>query len=232
MRRALILLVVVPALLAGCGSDSKDKKADPAADKAAIDAALLVLADLPSGFDESEPDPDDDPPEEARQNFADCLGVETTIFDDTPGSQKVTSNDFSNEAGVNISNEIEVHPTKDTVDDGWDVYADDKFVDCLETFFDEAFAAEFPAEAGITVGDVAVDRLEVKDVGDRATGFRSVIPVSQGGNSDDLVFDILLSQRGRAGVTLMAFAQNTGFDVATSTGLLRTVVDRLGDKVS
>src|SRR5437870_1846651 len=88
LRRFSVVVVVSGLLVASCGSSSS--KADPAADLAVAKAASLTAADLP-GYSAKPHKESGDLPASAKKNFADCLGVSATFFDDTPGQQEANS---------------------------------------------------------------------------------------------------------------------------------------------
>ncbi len=93
--RSLVILLMSALLSGGCGGATK--KVDPAADLALAKTAVLTAADLP-GYSEKPHQESSDIPDSVKNDFAKCLNVDATFFDDTPGAQKANSSDFEKAA--------------------------------------------------------------------------------------------------------------------------------------
>lgn len=163
-----------------CGSSSA--KADPAADLQVAKGAVLTKADLPASFDASPYNSSNSLPDSAKLDFANCMNTKLSIFSDSPGEQKVNSDDFddSNSQGqTEIQNEVDVYPKKSTVNDDYNVLTKDAATGCLQKLFTTAIQAAQTQStdttdpgSGPTFGTVTVAKLNVSGVGDHVIGFR------------------------------------------------------------
>ena len=108
--RVCSMFVLVSMLsFAACGGSSA-KKVDPAADLALAKRVVLTKADLP-GYTGKPHTKSDDLSSTQKKDFATCVGLPTTIFDDTPGAQNVDSPDFS-KGRASVSDSVEIDPKK------------------------------------------------------------------------------------------------------------------------
>ena len=102
----LVILLLPALLLGGCGGGTT--KVDPAADLALAKSAVLTGADLP-GYSEKPHQESSDIPDSVKNDFAKCLNLDATIFNDTPGAQKVNSADFAKDRAT-VESSIEIDP--------------------------------------------------------------------------------------------------------------------------
>ncbi len=212
--------------LSSCGGSGK--KVDPAADLRVAKGAVLTSADVPAGFKGTPHTNSNDLPASAKKSFADCMHVDLTLFDDTPGAQNADSDDFK-KGDDEIDSSVEIDPTKKDVDTGYEQMAQSQAPACIGQLFDGAFKSAAGSQPGVTFGKVKVTRTSLTGIGDRGFIFSATIPVTAASQSLTFYFDILLVQRDRAGVTVSAFQTNTPLDHDTELRLVRTVVDRIGD---
>ncbi len=238
--RLLTPLVGLVLVASACGSSSA--KADPAADLQVAKGAVLTKADLPASFDASPYNSSNSLPDSAKLDFANCMNTKLSIFSDSPGEQKVNSDDFddSNSQGqTEIQNEVDVYPKKSTVNDDYNVLTKDAATGCLQKLFTTAIQAAQTQStdttdpgSGPTFGTVTVAKLNVSGVGDHVIGFRATVPVSAQGQSETEYLDLLAATKDRAVVTLTASNAQTPYDQATETQLLNKVVNRIGKQLS
>ncbi len=223
--RASVLLLIPVLVLGACGGSSK--KVDPAADLALAKGAVFTAADLP-GYTGKPHAASDNLPAEAKKNFAACLKVSTTIFDDLPGAQKADSPDFS-KGNASASNSIEIDPKKSEVDTSWNQFSKPGVAPCLVQLFGDAIKAG--DTSGATFGVPTVTRFDV-GVGSRSVGYSVKITVSGGGQTASVVSDIVLVQRDRAGMTFEFSDIGTAVDRQFEIALAQKVYDRIGNKAS
>jgi hypothetical protein len=224
--RVIAFLSGLALALSSCGGSAK--KVDPAADLRAAKSAVLASADVPTGFTGTPHTDSDDLPAAAKKAFADCMHVDVTLFDETPGAQKADSPDFK-KGDSEIDSSVEIDPKKKDLDSGYQQMAQSQTPACLGQLFDSAFKSSAGSQPGVTFGKVNVTRASVTGIGDRGFSFSGTIPVSAASQSLIFYFDVFLVQRARAGITISTFQTNAPFDHDTELRLVRTVVDRVGD---
>jgi hypothetical protein len=210
-------------VLAGCGGSTK--KANPAADLALAQAASLTSADM-SGYTATPYQNSGDIPAPVKKNFAKCLNTTTTIFDDTPGAQKVHSPDFKHGTAT-VSGTVEIDPKRSDVDAGWNTLTKSGFERCMQQLFDALFQSALPP--GGKVGNTTVTKFDV-GVGSRSLGVEAKTSLSYRGRSFLSYIDFLMVARDRAGIEVDTVQLNQPFNRATEVALARTVYDRIGTK--
>jgi hypothetical protein len=220
---AFILVPLV--VLGGCGGSAK--KVDPAADLALANAASLTAADM-SGYTATPYQKSGDIPDPVKKNFAKCLNVKATIFDDTPGAQKVHSPDFK-QGSATVSGTVEIDPKRSDIDNGWNTLSKSGFERCMQQLFNAVFTSAMPS--GATVGDTTVTKFDV-GVGSRSLGVEAKTSISYRGRSFVSYIDFLMVARDRAGIEVDTVQLNHPFTRATEIALARTVYDRIGTKTS
>jgi hypothetical protein len=229
VRSVVLPAFAIVVLVTACGGSSS--KSDPAADLSLAKGAVLTATDAPAGYTASPHQSSADMPEPVKRDFANCVHADTTVFDTDKDSQNADGPDFKDNNGGSIENSIEIAKAKSTIDKGVKTMQAANVSDCLGKLFDTAIKAEVqkdPNAGTATFGTVTVAPLTVSGVGDRALAFRGTIPVSAAGQSTVFYFDVLLVQRGRAGITLSAFRTGTPPDQALETQLASKMVGRLG----
>jgi hypothetical protein len=223
--RSSTLLLFAVAFAAACGSSTK--KVSPTADLALAKSATLTAADLPGYF--SKPyQQSSDLPASVKQNFAKCLNVSLTIFDDTPGAQKAHSPDFTkNSASVSSSVEIDSHASD--IDKGWTELTAPGTAHCLEQLFQSA--VKLSAPNGVTFGNTTVDKFDV-GIGSRSIGYTAKFSATSQNRSLAFYVDLVFVPRDRAGIELDAFNVAQPFNRATEIALAQKMYDRIGTKAA
>jgi hypothetical protein len=220
-RATAILLLVAGLLASGCGSSAK--KADPADDLALIRHASLTAADLP-GYSGSKHDATDDVPACIRKSFAECMKVPATVFDDTPNSQRVDSDNFSKGEAA-VSSELRIYSAQSDVDDRWQQVAKPATGPCLARLFENG--AKLGADAGVTFGASSGTQFEV-GVGARSVGYSVKLTLTADKETTVFYADVVFAQRGRAVVSIESVDVGAPSDRALQIGLVQKVYDRLG----
>jgi hypothetical protein len=224
LRRSAILLVAV-LVLGACGGSTK--KVDPAADLAVAKAAALTATDLPSYF--AKPfQKSSDIPVLVKKDFAKCLNVAVTIFDDTLGAQKVHSPDFTKNS-ESVSSTVEIDPKTSDIDKGWNELTTPGIARCLQQLFQAA--VKLSAPSGVTFGATTVTKFDVA-VGSRSVGYTAKFSATSQRTALVFYVDFVFVARDRAGIELDAFNVGKPFDRATEIALARTMYDRIGTKAS
>jgi hypothetical protein len=217
------LLVSLLALNA-CGGSAK--KVDPAADLALAKSAVLTKADLP-GYTGKTHTKSDDLPAAVKRKFAACVGVPSTIFDDTPGAQHVDSLDFS-KVDAQVSDSVEIEPKKSDVDTGWNEISKQAVAPCLKQLFQDALKAQGDIPAGVTL-DTSVERFDA-GVGSRSIGYALTVTVTGPAGSVALYIDLIFVARDRAGLEFSFLNRGAAVDRSLETSLAQKVYDRVGTK--
>jgi hypothetical protein len=224
--RVIGLLSGLALAVSACGGSAK--KVDPAADLRVAKSAVLIAADVPSGFTGTPHTDSNDLPASAKKAFANCMHTDVTLFDDTPGAQKADSPDFK-KGDDEIDSSVEIDPKKKDIDTGYEQMAQSQTPACLGQLFDSAIRSTAGSQPGVTYGTVKVTRASVTGIGDRGFTFTGTIPITAQSQSLTFYFDVLLVQRDRAGITVSTFQTSGPFDHDTELRLVRTIVDRVGD---
>ena len=152
------------ALLAGCGDDG-EPGADPDADAAAVDAAVLTVEDLPDGFTATEAD---DPDEDGSLDrcLADVAGIGEADLEEAR-TARTAPMQFDSQT-VQLRARVNAFERDDLPEDVIDAFGDGEFTDCVE--------------AG--VGD------EMTEAGVEMTAFEVLEPAF--GPSDAVAYDVRL----------------------------------------
>jgi hypothetical protein len=220
-RATATLLLVACMLASGCGSSAK--KVDPADDLALIHQASLTAADLP-GYSAAKHEATDDVPASIRKSFAACMKVPATVFDDTPNSQKLDSDNFSKGEAA-VSSELRIYGAKNDVDDRWQQVAKPATGPCLAQLFENG--AKLGAEAGVTFGASSGTQFEV-GVGPRSVGYSVKLTLTAGKQTTVFYADVVFAQRDRAVVSIESVDVGAQSDRAFQIALTQKVYDRLG----
>ena len=219
-----MVFVVAASALYGCESSSA--KVDPGADLAVAKAARIKGADLP-GYRERAYHPSaDEMPARLKRDFANCLHVGTTLFDETRGAQTAHSSDFA-KGDATVSSNVEIDPTRASIDKGWKALTLPGVGKCLEQLFQSAIKQDAPADLVTTNATIAKFSL---GVGSRSVGYS--VKFSASGLGSEFVFytDLLFIARGRAGISIEVSNVGKPFDRSTEIALAHKMYNRIGTK--
>jgi hypothetical protein len=223
-RAAGALAAILLAVAAACSSAHH---VDPVADLAAAGSATLRAGDLP-GFTATPHTAAADMPPAQRKAFAACVGQPASVFDRTAGAQRADSPDFSM-GTTQISNSVEIDPSRAGVDLGWTSITAVRVPQCLATLFGRVAAQSLFQTPTVSIGRPAVTRFAISVPHARATGLHIAVPIVRQSAHVTLYFDLLFAQRARAGITLLVFSAPAPFDRARERSLLGVVLGRVGN---
>jgi hypothetical protein len=222
-RTGSILLLVSSLALAACGSSAK--KVDPAADLALAKRAVLLKADLP-GYTSAPHSAGDDLPPSLKKSFDSCLKVTTSIFDDAPGMQQASSDDFTKRESQ-ISGTTRLYPKKHDIDENFKHVADESTGACLQKLFEEAAKSGATSADKVAFANETVTRFD-PGVGKHSVGYAVKLGLTINGQSAVLYADIVFLQRDRAGVDFEFIDVGQATDRALETAAVQKVYDRIG----
>jgi hypothetical protein len=181
-------------------------------EQAAAEATLLVLTDFPEGWSE---EVEAEPTEQElayREAVANCAGGTGTDLLDLGGVHAQTG-DFVGPADQSVEQSVEiVDPAvaEDFMQRFGDPEVEACFGEAIRTFVIENL--ENPPEssdslpAGIIVGEITLEPLELAPVGDEAIGYRVTVPLTVSGVAVDSYIDIVAVRVGGslAGITFQS----------------------------
>jgi hypothetical protein len=220
MARRLLAVGLSVLVLSSCGGgdDGAEDTASPTAevrpgleeDKAAAQAALLTLADFPSGWSEvpAEDEPDD---EDVNRQMAACVGSEGDSLIEVGGAEASTG-DFSDpEENVTISEDVGIAATEDEAaaaltaldEPGVTACFQDVFRGFISDLIENPETPEDSLPEGASVGEVTFGRLNVAPVGDQVVAYRVTMPISIDSLSIDIYLDIVIARQGRSMANLL-----------------------------
>lgn len=206
-KRGLILAVVfiVIALAAlACTTNSSESTptiADNAETRAAAESALLLLSDLPEGWEEQPPDPDDDEDEpdlsdspQECQDFFEQEELAGTLFE-------IEINEFHGPDRETIESRVTVFESIDSAADGFDEVRR-VYQDCEEPIKDAVFdyyeALSQEASTGATLGDFSMEIMEFPRYGNETLTTRFVFHFELHGEPLAVSYaDIIAIRQGR-----------------------------------
>jgi hypothetical protein len=240
---AAAAVVVVIALVVSIGSRGRHQEpskpvtpasttttpVNPAVDRATARAAVLRASDL-RGYQPRERTKAGDMPASARAAFARCLNADVTLFEKMPGAQDADSPAFMKQAAdystsAAISNSVEIAPQESNVAAEFEAITGSRGKPCVARLFQAAFQKLTSAHVPLPT----VARFDL-DLGDRAVGY--MVPADNSGKPDNVYYELLFVQRGRASVTFFNTTIGRPVDRELTLALARTVLGRLGRKTS
>ncbi|HET9729231.1 MAG TPA: hypothetical protein VFR41_07420 [Acidimicrobiia bacterium] len=232
-NRMVVLATVTVVSLGACGSQSKGTKPNtptsvPAVDLAAAMQALLTRADAPPGFDAVPHQPGSGLPEAAKHSFAQCLGVDHSLLDDTPGAEHADSPDFQSRAGNNaLQTRVEVAPNRAALDFVFTELASPRMARCIESMFRGLFKQQAP---NARVVQLSVTPFGIPNVGDRARGVHGDIVLANHGQNATLSFDLMFASTGRA-LARLESSSSKPLKRAVEVGLVQKMISRVDQSI-
>lgn len=245
MRRISTLAAVLVALaLSACGNgdDGKDDDGDDpkkassssaaptptdegpavdAEDQAIVDAAVVTIKDMPSGWTADAADDDDDD-KAARAEIAACVGVAyDELYDDTNAEAK--SDDFTSPDDDEVSIKVGLAPTEEWMVHAFGIASGAKYRECAL----EAIEKDMESQDGLEIGDVSLSQLSVDQLGDEALGYRVTVPVSADGDTIDVIADVVVTRVGRGQVQVSTVSYGAPMSTDELAGFARISLDRL-----
>ncbi|HEX8769919.1 MAG TPA: hypothetical protein VF711_04035, partial [Acidimicrobiales bacterium] len=199
--RFILLSAAALVLVAACGdtstSSSPSTTVDPRSsvqvntDKAAAQAAVLKLTDLPEGWtaqpnsDESASSPEQ---RSAEAEFADCAGVDPSLIGAGRSSPtRAKSDQFSDQADHQVESSVTVVVTPEAASDQLNSVRKSTVPGCLAKFVDRAIKSSIAkppagqtAPTEVTFGDTKVEALDLPGLHATSVGYRATVPVRMG----------------------------------------------------
>jgi hypothetical protein len=207
-----------------------------AADRAAAERTVLTLADFPPGWS-GEPDtPNDRTPEQeaARERFATCLGVDPSfIGGGARAGAKADSDDFEDDDNNQVQNSVTMVFSRDRGVQQLATFRKPEAPGCFEAFVNTAIQQSVAnprpgqtARQGVSFGQARVEVLSVAGLNTDSVGYRARMPVTVQNQTLDALFDIVLSLKGRAGITTIFISIGRPFPAELATSLTNKVIER------
>jgi hypothetical protein len=222
-RTGSIVLLASLFAVSACGSSAK--KVDPAADLALAKRAVPTQADVP-GYTSAPHTPADDLPATLRKSFDGCLKVSASLFDDTPGAQKASSDDYS-KGQAQISANAKVYPKKSDLDADFTALANAGTGACLQKLFEAAAQSGQANGQNLTIGKESVNQFD-PGIGGHSVGYALQLTLTLGKQSAVFFADVIFLQRDRAGLDFEFVDIGTAPDRALATSLVQKSYDRIG----
>ena len=216
------------------GSDPRTP-AQLAADRAQAEKAVLQAADFPAGWT-GEADTDEISPEEeaARERFAECLGVDRSFVGGGARAGAIAeSDDFQDDSNQSAQSTVTMVYSRERALQQFEVFGGPAARGCFERFVDAAveFSLRNPAPGetvppGVDVGQARVDVLRLAGLNTDSIGYRARVPITAAGESLDVLFDVILALKGRAGITMTFSSFDQPFPSPLATSLTNKVIER------
>jgi hypothetical protein len=168
---------------------------DVDADQAAAEAALLVLADFPSGWSEI-PESDTEAQQNVQAQIAECAGAEEPRAVDFGGAS-VETGTFTSPSDESVEHTVGVAGSASEAEERMAGLAAPDFATCVHGVYENYFEDQ-PLPEDATVGELTVARLNVSPVGDETIAYRVTVPVDLGSSTVEVYADVVAVRSGRA----------------------------------
>ena len=210
---------------------------DSAADQAALEAALLVLADFPAGWSEIPLADLTDAQREPQRRNAACVGVKSPRVVDFGGAVAETG-DFTNSSGEAVSETAGMASSIGEAEQRMARIAGPDVAECFRGVTRDALQGQLedpptPAQAfpeGTTLLDVTVTPLNVSPAGDEVVAYRVTVSLMlDAGTTVDLYLDLVAVRSGRAIAGLEFQSELTPFDIEDAERYIALAAERLSE---
>ena len=183
-----------------------------------LDAAILTLDDVPSGWEQL-PGSEDD--EADQEQIAECVGVDVADLyeEDNPEADATFGAPDDSELQVGWTTAA----TVDVAEFRFETLTSDRALDCLRDVVVDAI----PADGDFEVGEVSLNRVSFPQFGDDSTAIRVTVPVTAQGMSVEAFFDAVFVRAGRAIGTVNYLSFFSPADPAKVEGFVQTMLDKL-----
>jgi hypothetical protein len=239
IRTITVTLAATFALcaLAGCGDDSNnaprpqgtteataatEPTPDPDKDEAIARAAQFRLEDFPSGWQQSD--------EEPESEGADCDAIQDARND---VNARASSPSFAEGENTEAASTVYIFADAAQAQNAFDELSSQETRECVGDEFADTVkeATKSPAGAfdpdAVTVGEPATGRIQVDSVGDYSDAGRVTLPLSAEGIDVDYAVDLVFVRVDR-GIALLVFGDVlTPFDEELRSDLTSKVTRRL-----
>ena len=244
-RLPLALALSVLLVAGACGGNDDDNDTAPEttsttaeaperdleADRELASGALLQLSDLPTGWEATPAEDDDDADDDQAftEQFAACTGIDEKDWfgaeDDDDASADAP--DFENAEDQTVAHSVSVSEDAATAERGFGVLQLDATPGCLTEAFGEMIRAAAAEEDDFNVGEISVNEMTFPDLAERTVAFRATVPVATQGLQIELYLDMVFSQAGRMTSIMMTQGVIEPFDPALAEQLATTAAERL-----
>ncbi|MCU1601730.1 MAG: hypothetical protein JWO22_2439 [Frankiales bacterium] len=226
----MTLALLTSACGGGSGGGSKDTAPTAAQATAAAKAINLVQGDVGAGFTGSAHGTSGSTDEQVTKDVASCLKVDPKVLDKTNTVSKASSQDYEKGQtpnSIQVSSTVEVLTSTAIAKRQLAIYQDDKTAGCLSTAFDKAFRSSFGDTKGVTLGKIAIKKIDVDASGtDGAFGYSISLPLSGGGQSFNVTSEIYGFLDKHTQVTLETSSFGQSFPASTKDDLYGKLVER------
>ncbi|MBO9522773.1 MAG: hypothetical protein J7518_14670 [Nocardioidaceae bacterium] len=237
-KKAAAVLVVLAALVSGCGSEGPKssgsgpttpvEKADPA-DVAIAKGSLLVLADLPSGW-EATTLGDEDEDKKARHHIATCMGVAYEDLYAKSSEATAHSKTFESEDDDEISNNVVVTEDEARAKSIFALISSEKYRACALTEVKAGIKKNIDDD--VKLGTISLNEVSFDEYGDETTAFRVTANLETQGTSVEVALDYVAVRVGRAATTVTAQASFSPFGTDELSTYVKIATDRLTAQLS
>ena len=224
--------MVCSVLVVGCGGGgsggSEAQTVIEDEDQRQADAALLTLADFPSGWTESA---DDDGEEGEDVSEAPCFeDIQPDLSELTVTGHAESGTFETDDAWVSSTASIYLteEEAQQAFEGGRDVLQSDELAACFGDVFAEAMAEE-ENDVEIEVGEASASEVALSDVGaQRSAALRVEIPLDVEGQAASAYVEFIGLEEGRTIGSLLTFSFLTPFPADETERLAEIMADRLG----
>jgi hypothetical protein len=218
---ALAVLLLVALIISACstsqtssGSAAFSKsRTSRSEDLASAKAALLQLADLPTGWTAAGIAAAAGSSDSLLEPLAECIGAPTSAFD-VSAPAEVSPTFSPPKAIASVQDEVNVYPTTRAAAANFSTFSNPKMPHCLVSVEGGAFGQEIAqsASAGTTIGTITGSRQSFPKIGENSSEIQLVFPTSNGNSSVPLYFELIAITKGRTVSTLTLFNAGGAFD--------------------
>jgi hypothetical protein len=228
--RLVVFVMACGVLVVGCGGGSSGSEAQTVIedeDQRRAEAALLTLADFPSGWTAPGDDGEDGKDVTEAPCFEDIRPDRSQL---TVTGHAESGNFETEDAWVNST--ASVYRTEEEAraafEGGRDALLSDEFAGCLRDVFAEALAEE-ENDVEIEVGEASSNEIAIPDVGAQgSTALRVEIPLDVDGEAAAAYMEFIGLEEGRTIGSLSTFSFLTQFPADETERLTGIMADRLG----
>jgi hypothetical protein len=228
----VVFVLVCSLLVVGCGgggsggSDAQTVIDDE--DQREAQAALLTMADFPSGWTESG---DDDSEDGEDVSEAACFeDIQPDLSELTVTGHAESGTFETDDAWVSSTASVyrTAEEAREAFEGGRDALQSDELAACFGDVFAEAMAEE-ENDVEIEVGEASASEVAIPDVGaQRSAALRVEIPLDVEGQAASAYMEFIGLEEGRTIGSLVTFSFVTPFPADETERLAGIMADRLG----
>jgi hypothetical protein len=224
----VVAIALVTSALLLCAQFS-GAGASTASDKAQAKKALLVLADMPSGWKTEKGSTSNGTSNfPGAKQLAGCIGVSSKLINSNP--PKVDSPYFQNKSGsLEVQDSVSIFASAKVAQAKLGLMANTKSPSCMTTVMNGAFKTKVAASAGkgATLGTITVTRANPANFAKGATGLIISIPITDQGQSVNADIEAVYYIKGARGHEIDFYSYDAPFPASISKTLASTAFNRL-----